>query len=147
MYKHILIATDGSETADKGVEAGFGLAKAVGAKVTIITASEPFPVYDLVSKLGLLKDQEAIDKYDALSKEIADRILDRAAKVAAGFECEKLHVPNSSPANAILETAKARSCDLIILTSNGRRGIERLVLGSQASRVVQAAETSVLVVR
>ena len=60
---------------------------------------------------------------------------------------ETLHVENSAPARAIVDTAKARSCDLIVLTSHGRHGLERFLLGSQASRVVQSAETSVLVVR
>ena len=64
-----------------------------------------------------------------------------------GSTCETLHVENSAPARAILETAKARSCDLIVLTSHGRHGLERFILGSQAQRVVQSAEASVLVVR
>ena len=45
MYKHILISTDGSETAQKGVDQGLALAKALGAQVTLITVTEPFPVY------------------------------------------------------------------------------------------------------
>jgi nucleotide-binding universal stress UspA family protein len=80
---------------------------------------------------------------------VADKVLSNAADAAsaAGVDCETLHVDNSAPADAILETAKSRSCDLIVLASHGRRGVERLLLGSQASRVVQSAETSVLVVR
>ena len=107
MHTHILIATDGSALAEKAVRAGVDLAKASGAKVTIVTVSEAFPAYDLGTKLGLFRDQ------------------------AAG----------------ILETARARGCDLIVLTSNGRQGLERFIMGSQAARVAQGAETSVLIVR
>jgi nucleotide-binding universal stress UspA family protein len=149
MYRNILIATDGSETSGKGVEAGLALAKAASARVTVITVSESFPAFDLGSALGLFTDQTAIDAYDASCRKLAQKILGGAAEAAAaaGVDCETLHVENSAPARAILETAKARSCDLIVLTSHGRHGLERFILGSQAQRVVQSAEASVLVVR
>jgi nucleotide-binding universal stress UspA family protein len=149
MYKHVLIATDGSVHSGKGVESGLGVAKALGAKVTVLTVSEPYPVYDLGSKMGLFKDHKAIESYTSQCKHVADKVLSDAADAAsaAGVDCETLHVENSAPADAILETAKSRSCDLIVLASHGRRCVERLLLGSQASRVVQSAETSVLVVR
>jgi nucleotide-binding universal stress UspA family protein len=149
MYKHILIASDGSELSGKGVDAGLGLAKASGAKVTVITVSEPYPTFDIASSLGLFADQKAIDDYDAHCRKLAQAILGSAEKAAAaaGAGCETLQGENSAPAKAILETAKARSCDLIVLTSHGRHGLERFILGSQAARVVQSAETSVLVVR
>ena len=149
MYKNILIATDGSELSGKGIEAGLDLAKASGAKVTALTVSEPFPAYDLGSAVGLFQDRRAIESYDDACRKLAQTTLSSAEKAAAaaGVACETLHVENSAPARAILDTAKARSCDLIVLTSHGRHGLERFLLGSQASRVVQSAETSVLVVR
>ena len=149
MYKHILIATDGSERAVRGVEAGVALAKAGGAKVTMVIVSEPFPNYDLGSKLGLFRDERAIESYAADCRRLAETVLAQAAEVAAaaGVSCETIHVPDDAPAAAIIETAKARGADLIVLTSQGRAGLERLMLGSQAERVVNRAETSVLVVR
>ena len=65
MYRNILIATDGSETSGKGVEAGLALAKVASARVTVITVSESFPAFDLGSALGLFPGQTAIDAYDA----------------------------------------------------------------------------------
>jgi len=149
MYRNILIATDGSEVSSKGVEAGLGIAKASGANVTVITVSEPFPTYDLASSVGLFADQKAIESYDANCGKIADAILSAAKTAAAASQvaCETLYVANSAPARAILEAAKFRSCDLIVLASHGRHGLERFLLGSQATRVVQSAEASVLVVR
>ncbi|HRO11330.1 universal stress protein [Amaricoccus sp.] len=149
MYRNILIATDGSELSAKGVQAGLDLAKASGAKVTIVIASEPFPAYDLGTRLGFFTDQQAVEAYGAGCQKIADAALSSARKAAeeAGVACDTLHVANSVPGKAILETAAARSCDLIVLTSHGRHGFERFLLGSTASRVVQSAEISVLVVR
>ena len=149
MYTHILIATDGSALAEKAIRAGVDLAKASGAKLTIVTISEAFPAYDLGTKLGLFRDQAAIDSYEADCRAGAEVILKGAAETAAaaGVACETLHVADSAPAAGILETAKARGCDLIVLTSNGRQGLERFIMGSQAARVAQGAETSVLIVR
>jgi len=149
MYRNILIATDGSELSGKGVEAGVALAKSSGAKATVMMVSEPFPTYDLGTRFGLFTDTQAVAAYDARCREVAETVLSDARKAAdaAGVACETLHVENGAPAKAIVETAKGRACDLIVLTSHGRHGLERFVLGSTASRVVQSAETSVLVVR
>jgi len=149
MYKNILIATDGSDLSGKGVEAGIELAKAADAKVTVIIASEPFPAYDVGTQFGLFTDQDAIDAYNERCQKFAASVLSSAQQAAdtAGVSCETVHAENTTPARGILDTARERGCDLIVLTSHGRHGLERLLLGSQASRVVQSAETSVLVVR
>lgn len=149
MYTHVLIATDGSEYSAKGVGAGLALARGAGAKVTILTVSEPFPAFDLATKLGLFRDQKAIDSYEADCRRLAEAVLAQASEQAgaAGVACETVHVPDSAPARAILDTAGARGCDLIVVASHGRTAFERFLLGSQAARVVQGAATSVLVVR
>ena len=149
MYTNILIATDGSDLSGKGVEAGLDLARRSGAKVTVLIVSEPFPAYDLGTRFGLFRDQPAIDSYNDRCRQVAEAVLASAqqAAEAAGVDCETVHVDKSAPARAIMDTAKDRGCDLIVLTSHGRHGVERFILGSQASRVVQGAETSVLVVR
>ena len=64
-----------------------------------------------------------------------------------GVSCETLHVKDRRPAEGIIETAKAKDCDLIVMGSHGRRGISRLVLGSQASEVVSHSTVPVLVCR
>lgn len=149
MYKNILIATDGSDASGKGLDVGLDLARSLGASVTILTASEPYPAYDLGTKFGLFHDQKAVDGYAAECRKLADAILASAREVAtaAGIACETVHVPDTRPANAILDQAEARGSDLIVVTSRGREGLERLLLGSQAARVVERAPVSVLVVR
>lgn len=149
MYKHILIATDGSERSAKGVEAGLDLAKAYGASATILHVSEPYPAYDLGTRFGLFRDEAAVASYDNTCREYAGKVLAAAASsaTAAGVACDTVHIENAAPAKAILDTATARGCDLIVVTSHGRHGLERFMLGSQAARVVQGAEVTVLVVR
>jgi nucleotide-binding universal stress UspA family protein len=146
MYKHILITTDGSEVAQKGVEAGLSLAKSLGAKATLITVTESFPVY--ASAAGGWIPTE-MGNYDEIQKEHADRVLGLAKQAAEklGVAADTLHVPNAVPAEAIIETVKARGCDLIAIASHGRRGLGRLLLGSQTSEVLSHSPVPVLVVR
>jgi nucleotide-binding universal stress UspA family protein len=149
MYANILLSTDGSDVARKGVKHGIALAKAVNAKVTIITVTEPLSV-DLGSghAAGWIPQREMFDIFEAANKARAAEILDevRAMAEQTGISAEFLHVPNAHPATAILETAKSRGCDLIVMASHGRRGLRKLFLGSQTSEVLVDGRVPVLVV-
>jgi nucleotide-binding universal stress UspA family protein len=144
MFKHILIATDGSEVATKAVSAGLKLAKQLAARVVVMTASDPLPATVTIETIAANFPAE----YERATKEQTERILTEVRREALtiGIECETLHVTNF-PAEAIIETAKANACDLIVMGSHGRRGIARLLLGSQATKVVTLSSVPVLVCR
>ncbi|SEO84783.1 Nucleotide-binding universal stress protein, UspA family [Rhodospirillales bacterium URHD0017] len=149
MYANILMSTDGSDVARKGVEHGIALAKALNAKATVITVTEALPVdYGGGVAAGWVPSQEEFDRFDAACKESAGKVLDEARAMAAqiGLSAELLHVPNAHPATAIIETAKSRGCDLIVMASHGRRGLRKLLLGSQTSQVLADGSVPVLVV-
>lgn len=149
MYNHILLSTDGSEVAQKGVDHGLTLAKALGARVTIITVSERFPVYAGGVGFEYAVSDPLMTDYMTGQTEAANAVL-AAAKQAAdrlGVSAETLHVPDAQPAEAIVEAAKARNCSLIAMASHGRRGLGRLLLGSQTAEVVANSPVPVLVVR
>jgi nucleotide-binding universal stress UspA family protein len=148
MYANILLSTDGSEFARKGVEHGIALAKALNAKVTVITVTEPLPV-DYGGGHGWIPPQEMVDSFESTRKENASKILGEARAMAEqiGISAELLHVPDAHPASAIIETAKSRGCDLIVMASHARRGLRKLLLGSQTSEVLAAGRVPVLVVR
>jgi nucleotide-binding universal stress UspA family protein len=149
MYANILLSTDGSEVASKGVKQGIALAKALNAKVTIVTVTEPsFPVDGSGHAGEWVPSQEEFDRFDAACKERAGKVLDDAKAMAEqiGITAELLHVPNAHPATAIIETAKSRGCDLIVMASHGRRGLKKLLLGSQTSEVLVEGSVPVLVV-
>ena len=150
MYANILMSTDGSDVARRGVEHGIALAKALNAKATVITVTEPLEVdYGGGHAAGWVPSQEEFDRFDAACKESAGKVLDEARAMAEqiGISAEFLHVPNSHPAPAIVETAKSRGCDLIVMASHGRRGLRKLLLGSQTSQVLADGSVPVLVVR
>ncbi len=150
MYANILMSTDGSDVARKGVRHGLALAKSLNAKATVITVTEPLPVdYGTGHAAGWIPSQEEFDRYDAACKERAGKVLDDAEAIAGqiGISTELLHVSGAHPAGAIIETAKARGCDLIVMASHGRRGLTKLWLGSQTSEVLADGSMPVLVVR
>lgn len=148
MYKHILIATDGSELADKGLASGLGLAKDLGAAITIVTVTESWDSLQMAweARRG---DPAPTVEYDRAMEQSAKKILDEAAKKAQeqGVTAETLHVPDHGPAEGILDVAKSKGCDLIVMASHGRRGIGRLLLGSQTAEVLASATVPVLVIR
>lgn len=149
MYKHILIASDGSELAEKGVDHGLSLASALGAKVTVVTASEPFQYYTMAYHSTGFGGGDLVERYNASSlasaTEVLAKIGEKARKI--GIESELVHTVDRLPADAIITTAKEKGADLIVMASHGRRGVSRLLLGSQAVEVLSTSEVPVLIVR
>jgi nucleotide-binding universal stress UspA family protein len=143
MYKHILIATDGSELAQKAVQQGLDLAKRLGASVTAVIVTAPWPL----AEAGGVMVTSPIEEYEAAVAQEAAQILGPVADAArkAGVACATVHVADQYPAEGIVEQAKAKGCDLIVMASHGRRGIARLVLGSQTTRVLALSAVPVLV--
>lgn len=145
MYKHILIATDGSELAAKAIAQGLSLAKTLASLVTVVTVSEPW-ASQVTGEAAIAFPFEDYEK--AVAADAAE-ILKKASDAAteAGVTCSTVHVKERHPAEGILETAKERRCDLIVMASHGRRGLSRLLLGSQTHNVVTHSEIPVLICR
>jgi len=141
MYKNILIATDGSDLAMNAVRNGVALAKAVGARVTAVTVSEPFRWFGpgLDARAGAVVREGASQAAAAALDAVVD-----AAKVA-GIACEKVHVEEEVPYKGISDTATAKNCDLIVMASHGRRGISAVILGSETVKVLTHSKIPVLV--
>jgi nucleotide-binding universal stress UspA family protein len=145
VYKHILIPTDGSELSAKAVRHGIAFAKSIGAKITVLTATEPFHVFSTDPKM--LTDTAPVYKKHA--EEFAAKTLGAVATSAkaAGVPCEIIHLKEGSPYEGIIATAKAKGCDLILMASHGRRGVSAVVLGSETVKVLTHSKTPVLVYR
>jgi nucleotide-binding universal stress UspA family protein len=148
MYNHILIATEGSDLGNRAVDHGLALAKAVKARVTLITVTESWSAFDLVDE-ALQENPDPLLQFRTMAAAQGKRILDAAAAKAkaAGVTYEVIHVPDHHPSDGILETAEREGVDLIVMTSHGRRGIGRLLLGSQAYEVLAQSKVPVLIAR
>jgi nucleotide-binding universal stress UspA family protein len=141
MYKNILIATDGSDLSANAVKQGVTLAKTLAAKVAAVNVSEPFHWFDPNMVEG------AEDAYRQASNQAAARVLDAVADTAKamGVACETVHVERQRPYEGIIDTAKSKNCDLIVMASHGRRGISAVVLGSETVKVLTHSKIPVLV--
>lgn len=148
MYSNILIATDGSELASKAVEHGVLLAKEMGASVIFVTVTENWSPKEMVEE-GERGNLDPIGRFEDAATRSAQRILAAAEASAqgAGIECEALHVRDRVPAEGIVDIAQEKACDLIVMASHGRRGINRLVSGSQTTEVLAYSKVPVLVLR
>ena len=145
MYKHILIPTDGSPLSEVAIKQGLQLAKTVNAKVTVLTTMPPFHV--IAVEPTMVTDTR--EQYDKDVMGIAERRLTfpREAARAAGVVYEDVPMIAEHPWAAIVETAKTRGCDLIVMASHGRKGVAALVLGSETTKVLTHTTTPTLVCR
>ena len=148
MYEHILIASDGSEVAQKGVDQGLRLARTHRGRVTAVTVTEPLGGQFAFASDLWSPGQDEIAAYDKAQAAIAERILARIRRdaEAAGVPIETVHVPWRLPASALVEIAEHRGCSLIVMASRGRTGVAQAMLGSQTARTISTSRVPVLVV-
>lgn len=144
MFKKILVPTDGSPQAHKAAEIATELAQSQGAQVIGVYVIDPFPFIGVgdASAVGLqayLSEAQA-----AAGRALADvrKLCETRGVAFAGDTIER-----NTPYLGILETAKAEGCDVIVMGSHGRRGIEALILGSVAQKVLTHASLPVMVIK
>ena len=148
MYKHILVPTDGSSLSGKAVKQAIAFAKSLGAKVTALHVSdeyrammdEGFAVPAFATFKKRFEDASA-----RRSSELVNRVI--ASAKAAGVECAGVAVVNNLPYDAIIKQAKKTKCDLIMMASHGRKGLQSILLGSETAKVLTHSTIPVLVVR
>jgi nucleotide-binding universal stress UspA family protein len=145
MYKNILIPTDGSELAGKAVQHGITLANEIGAKITVLTVTAPFHVFALDPQVV----EDTSDQYKKHTQEHAAKMLGAVANAAkaAGVTCGTVQVEHEHPYQAIIDTARSKGCDLIVMASHGRRCISAIVVGSETVKVLTHSKIPVLVHR
>jgi nucleotide-binding universal stress UspA family protein len=146
-YRHLLVPTDGSEISERAVEQAVTLAAALGARLRVLHVQVSFPI-SLVG-VGELVEPSTVDALMAATQQRAETILGEAMAraAAAGVEAEQSLLVNPQPHQAILEEARTHGCDLIVMASHGRRGLEGLLIGSETQRVLTQSSCPVLVVR
>ena len=144
MYQHILIATDGSVLANKALEHGIELAKAVGARVSVLTVIPPISAY------GCRSDFEAVALDCARKIEIAaDDVLANAETLIKpnDLEGQTVKARDNEPSRAILKTAREQRADLIITAPHSRPRIPTAILGSETINVLSRSKIPVLIYR
>jgi nucleotide-binding universal stress UspA family protein len=149
MFKRILIATDGSRMSRKAIVSGVALAKSLGASVVGIHSLPPISRSHIYGDSIVTLPEEAYAKLEQDAAAVARKRLAQIGSEAdkAGVPFKAIQVQNESPAEAILTTARKEKCDVIVMASHGRKGIARVLLGSETNTVVTHSPIPVLVVR
>ena len=147
MFKKILVATDGSPLSEKAVESAIGLAQHHGAELVVFTVARRLAKsYMDGSTVRESVESESIDRQRVENAQaMVAAIGERAG--ARGVSCHPLVAHSSQVAESIIAAADKQACDLIVMASHGRRGIQKLLLGSQANKVVTQSSVPVLVCR
>jgi nucleotide-binding universal stress UspA family protein len=147
MYKHILIPTDGSALSKKAIVTGVKFAQSVGAKVTGFFAAPPYLpiIYEDFVPANYMSAQQ----HEEANAKLAAKYLGVIEKACrqTGVTFQAVHVASEFPADAIIKVAKTKKCDLIFMSSHGRRGVARILLGSQTTHVLTHSKIPVLVYR
>ena len=145
MYKHVLIPTDGSDLSSRAEAAGMTLAKALDARVTALTVTQPFQFIGTEPMMLVASEPEYEKAQAARAAKTLERV--KATAAAIGVPVETVRAVNSRPFEAIIDTAKERGCDVIFMASHGRSGVAGLLLGSETTKVLTHSKIPVLVYR
>lgn len=147
MYRCILIATDGSPLSDKAVEAGLSLAALAGSAVVALKVVPHYPRSYFEGGLATdTNDMKRIEQqWSEAALTLVNTIKDKGAERNVGVTA--VVVKSDLVAETVIETAENHHCDLIVMASHGRKGIQRLLLGSETQHVLTHASVPVLVLR
>jgi nucleotide-binding universal stress UspA family protein len=145
MFTHILLPTDGSPLSEAAIQQGIRFAKGINAKVTGFHVTPQFHVFTYKTEmLEGTKGQFARDTRTHAQQYLG--VIEKAAK-EAGVSCDTAYVSHDHPYEAIIEAAKKNGCDLIMMASHGRQGVQGVLIGSETQKVLTHSKIPVLVYR
>ncbi|MEO6017715.1 MAG: universal stress protein [Polaromonas sp.] len=147
MYQKILIATDGSSLSRKAVDNGLALAELTGAQIVALKVVARYPVSYFEGGMGVSATE--VGRVEKQWAESAQTVVEamKARAEAQGIKAKAVTVSSDLIAEAIIATAKKHKCDLIVMASHGRRGVKRLLLGSETHHVLTHSHIPVLILR
>jgi nucleotide-binding universal stress UspA family protein len=149
MFKHILFPTDGSPHSGVALTKAAMLAKLLGSKLTAMHVTGAYhPAYE--NEGFLMPEMKTLRKrFEEAETERANKMLEEVKKQAAGLgvQCAAVIATGDTPYRAIIEQAGKSGCDLIVMASHGRRGLEGVLLGSETQQVLTHSKVPVLVCR
>ena len=145
MFKHILMPVDGTEFSEHAIDAGIRFAQSIQARITGFIA-EPALTRSGVGEM-IAHRSENTEDFAKQTRSQAETVLRRIAQRAraAGVAFNSSFVQSDDPAEAIVNTAEENQCDLIVMASHGRRGLDRLMYGSVTEKVMTRTAIPVLV--
>jgi len=147
MYKRILVATDGSPLSTQAVSSAIDLAALAGAELVALKVVPCYPQSYFEGGLALQAAEvgRVEQQWEEEAQSIVNAVREEALK--KGVQTSAITVKSDIVSDAIISAAKKHDCDLIVMASHGRRGIKRMLLGSETQQVLTHSHTPVLVLR
>ena len=145
MFKHLLLPTDGSEASQATLLKGVRLAQECNARITGISVVPEFHV--LTFNTMMIEDTRDVFITESRAQALKYLTLLNKAADEAGVPCETEVMLSDHPYEAIIQAAESKGCDLIMMASHGRRGVQALLLGSETQKVLTHSKIPVLVYR
>lgn len=147
MYQRILVATDGSTLSKKAVNHAIGLAALCGAELVALKVVPRYPQSYFEGSIPL--SAEDVKRVENEWAEEGRAVVDAVKKAgeAKGVKVKPVTVKGDIVSDALIAAAKRHKADLIVMASHGRRGIKRLLLGSETQHVLTHSHIPVLVLR
>lgn len=147
MYQRILVATDGSKLSNKAVDSAIDLAAALGADLIALKVVPRYP-RSYFEGAEVLESQEVTrieEHWAELGHEVVEAV--KAAGAARGVKVKAIIAKSDVVSDALIAAARKHKADLIVMASHGRKGVKRLLLGSETQQVLTHSEFPVLVLR
>jgi nucleotide-binding universal stress UspA family protein len=147
MYRRILVPVDGSSTSKLGLQHALGLAKDQHARVHVLNVVDELAIAPMMDGYPEVDMSMLIDSMRATGEEAIEEGRTHAAKANVEATTAIVDARGRAVSDVILDHAKKCRADLIVMGTHGRRGLNRLLLGSDAERVLRKAPVPVLLVR
>lgn len=148
MFKKILVATDGSPLSKKDVKCAIGLARAHQAELLAVTVVPRYPLSYFEGAASFSAEEIGVieSRWAHEAQELLDSVAERA-NAEGVVRTKTVAIGSDLVAQALIQTAKKHKCDLMVMASHGRKGIKRLLLGSETQQVLTHSTLPVLVLR
>jgi len=146
MFKHILLATDGSPACDQAARYAISLARASGARLMALYVVDPFP-YLGIGQTNPMGFQAYISAAHAHAGRALERVAELVDDGGPPLALDTRIVEETTAAHGISQTARDEGADLIVIGSHGHGALRKVMLGSVTTRVLAEATVPVLVVR
>ena len=149
MFRHILVPIDGSALSLRAVKPALQLARLQRARVTAFHVVAPFVPVAFMDGVSAYPEMYSAPEYKRAAQAGAKRLLDRVARRAAAAKVrfQPAFAMADNPWRAIIRAARAKRCDLIVMSSHGRTGLGAILLGSVTTKVLTHSKIPVLVCR
>ena len=145
-YQHILVAVDGSPTSNHAVTEAAGLAKASGGRIRLLNVMDPVAHISGFERPEVYS-QEVLPRLQKAGEALLQQARERVKQEGVAVDTVLIENLDARVADLVVEHAKAWGADLIVLGTHGRRGLARVLMGSDAEQIARTAPVPVLLVR